>query len=374
MTETSATCAWTGGRRRRRARPGQPRRSATRCRRDDRLLGRAQWTRSPPTATCASVVVTGEGTAFCSGGDTSWIASEPDATVDGLRTRMIAFYRAWLSIRRLEVPTIAAVNGPAIGAGLCLALACDLRYAAGAPGWARRSSGSACTPGMAATYLLPDVVGEAHARDLLLTGRDRGGRGGATPGPGHAGCSPADVFLEEVLDRRRASPRPRRSPAGTPRWRCAAVGTRTSRRACSGRRWRSRSPWPPRTCRRGSPRPGRSALRGSPAAEPGRSPTAAAGLRRTGGRRRRAGTWRGPRPPRAVACLPLANAGPIASRASSAHQPRAGPHAGSNGAILHPCGQRCGRRVDRAAGAVEHRGPPVHGAVGDTPRPPRPRP
>ena len=53
-----------------------------------------------------AVVVTGEGSAFCSGGNTSWIASEPDATVDQLRSRMMAFYRAWLSIRKLEVPTI----------------------------------------------------------------------------------------------------------------------------------------------------------------------------------------------------------------------------------------------------------------------------
>jgi enoyl-CoA hydratase/carnithine racemase len=118
-----------------------------------------------------AVVVTGEGSAFCSGGDTSWIASEPDAEVDYLRTRMIAFYRAWLSIRRLEVPTIAAVNGPAIGAGLCLALACDLRYAAASARLGAPFVKLGMHPGMAATYLLPNVVGEAHARDLLLTGR-----------------------------------------------------------------------------------------------------------------------------------------------------------------------------------------------------------
>ncbi len=117
------------------------------------------------------VVVTGEGTAFCSGGNTGWIASEPDAEVDYLRTRMIAFYRAWLSIRKLEVPTIAAVNGPAIGAGLCLALACDLRYAASGARLGAPFVRLGMNPGMAATYLLPNVVGEAHARDLLLTGR-----------------------------------------------------------------------------------------------------------------------------------------------------------------------------------------------------------
>jgi len=117
------------------------------------------------------VVVTGEGSAFCSGGDTSWIAGEPDASVDRLRSRMMDFYRAWLSIRRLEVPTIAAVNGPAIGAGLCLALACDLRYAAAGARLGAPFVKLGMHPGMAGTYLLPHVVGEAHARDLLLTGR-----------------------------------------------------------------------------------------------------------------------------------------------------------------------------------------------------------
>jgi enoyl-CoA hydratase len=118
-----------------------------------------------------AVVVTGEGSAFCSGGNTSWIASEPDASVDHLRTRMMAFYRAWLSIRRLEVPTIAAVNGPAIGAGLCLALACDIRYAAAGAKLGAPFVKLGMHAGMAGTYLLPNVVGEAAARDLLLTGR-----------------------------------------------------------------------------------------------------------------------------------------------------------------------------------------------------------
>lgn len=146
-----------------------------------------------------AVVVTGEGSAFCSGGNTSWIASEPDASVDYLRTRMIAFYRAWLSIRRLEVPTIAAVNGPAIGAGLCLALACDIRYAAGGARLGVPFVKLGMHPGMAATYLLPDVVGEAHARDLLLTGRVVDADEALRLGLVSRVVEPAS-FLDEVLE------------------------------------------------------------------------------------------------------------------------------------------------------------------------------
>ena len=131
--------------------------------------------------TVRAVVVTGEGSAFCSGGDTSWIASEPDATVDDLRRRMLPFYRAWLAIRSLEVPTIAAVNGAAIGAGLCLALACDIRYAATSARLGVPFVKLGMHPGMAATWSLPEVVGPAAARDLLLTGRLVGGGRGAPP-------------------------------------------------------------------------------------------------------------------------------------------------------------------------------------------------
>lgn len=117
------------------------------------------------------VVVRGEGSAFCAGGDLGWLVGEPDASVDSLRDRMLPFYRSWLSVRRLEVPTIAALNGPAIGAGLAVGLACDLRYSARGARLGVPFVGLGLHPGMATTHLLPDVVGPAHARDLLLTGR-----------------------------------------------------------------------------------------------------------------------------------------------------------------------------------------------------------
>lgn len=146
-----------------------------------------------------ALVVTGAGSAFCSGGDTSWIAGEPDASVDHLRTRMLTFYRSWLSVRRLEVPTIAAVNGAAIGAGLCIALACDLRYAARGARLGAPFVKLGMHPGMAATHLLPEAVGEAHARDLLLTGRivdaDEALRLGLV-----SQVHEPDTFLDDVLD------------------------------------------------------------------------------------------------------------------------------------------------------------------------------
>ncbi len=121
--------------------------------------------------TVRSVVVTGAGSAFCSGGDTGWIGGDPDATVDELRTRMIAFYRTWLSMRDVPVPVIAAINGAAVGAGACIALAADIRIGSENAKFAVPFLKLGMHPGMATTYLLPEVVGVAAARDLLFTGR-----------------------------------------------------------------------------------------------------------------------------------------------------------------------------------------------------------
>jgi enoyl-CoA hydratase len=144
------------------------------------------------------VVVTGAGPAFCSGGDTSWIGSEPDASVDDLRARMLPFYRAWLKIRELDVPSIAAVNGPAIGAGMALALACDLRYATAAAKLGVPFTKLGMHAGMATTWLLPEVAGLAAARELLLTGRIVNGEEAAALGVVNRVLA-SEGFLDAVL-------------------------------------------------------------------------------------------------------------------------------------------------------------------------------
>jgi enoyl-CoA hydratase/carnithine racemase len=84
---------------------------------------------------------------------------------------MLAFYARYLSLLDLGVPTIAAVRGPAIGAGLCVATACDLMVVADDATLAFNFVGLGLHPGMGATYLLPRRVGPQRAAELLFTGR-----------------------------------------------------------------------------------------------------------------------------------------------------------------------------------------------------------
>ena len=118
-----------------------------------------------------AVLVIGAGSAFCAGGDLSWIGGDPNASVSQLRAKMLPFYRAWLAIRDLEVPTMAAINGPAVGAGAAIALACDVRVASPSARFSVPFVQLGLHPGMATTFLLREVAGVAVARDLLLTGR-----------------------------------------------------------------------------------------------------------------------------------------------------------------------------------------------------------
>jgi enoyl-CoA hydratase len=145
------------------------------------------------------VVVTGAGSAFCAGGDLGWLEEGGALSVDALRARMLPFYRTWLSVRQLEVPTIAAVNGAAVGAGLALALACDLRYAVPTAKLSAPFTALGIHAGMATTWLLPEVAGLPAARELLLTGRPV--TGAEAVGLGLVNRTfEAESFLDDVLD------------------------------------------------------------------------------------------------------------------------------------------------------------------------------
>ena len=145
------------------------------------------------------VVVTGAGTAFSSGGELSFLRDTNAIAVAPLRDRMLAFYRSWLAIRDLEVPTIAAVNGHAVGAGFALALACDLRYAAEDAKMLVPFTALGLHPGMATTWLLPEVAGLPLARELLFTGRAVTGTEAAAYGLVNRAV-PREKVLAEALD------------------------------------------------------------------------------------------------------------------------------------------------------------------------------
>jgi enoyl-CoA hydratase len=123
------------------------------------------------------VVVTGAGGAFCAGADLEDPGMVPN--IDGLTVTTIA-HRALellddviIAIRRMHQPVIAAVNGPAIGGGLCLALACDIRVASTDAFFRAAGINNGLTASeLGLSYLLPRAIGSSRAFDIMLTGRD----------------------------------------------------------------------------------------------------------------------------------------------------------------------------------------------------------
>ncbi|MBU8810565.1 enoyl-CoA hydratase [Mycolicibacterium goodii] len=110
-----------------------------------------------------AVVVTGAGKAFCAGAD---LAALGTATEDGLRK----IYDGFLAVAHCALPTIAAVNGAAVGAGLNLALAADVRIAGPTALFDPRFQKLGIHPGGGATWMLQRAVGPEVARAALLFG------------------------------------------------------------------------------------------------------------------------------------------------------------------------------------------------------------
>lgn len=121
------------------------------------------------------VILTGAGTAFCAGGDVKDF--ERDRTAEEQHTFLRdKVYRIARSMTELDKPVIAMINGPAMGAGLDIALLCDLRFAADDALLAEAYIDVGAPPGDGGAWLLPRIVGTARALDLLWTGRRISGK------------------------------------------------------------------------------------------------------------------------------------------------------------------------------------------------------
>ena len=117
------------------------------------------------------VVLTGAGRAFCAGGDLGLIR---DARDPGAGRELEPLLRAGMQIvvrmRTMAKPAIAAVNGPAAGAGMNLALACDLRIASEEATFGQNFARVGLFPDYGGTYLLPRLVGASRAAQMFYTG------------------------------------------------------------------------------------------------------------------------------------------------------------------------------------------------------------
>jgi enoyl-CoA hydratase len=113
--------------------------------------------------TVRCLIITGVGSAFCSGDDLREAATRGETAQDSLRQ----FGRLLTKIEAFRCPVIAAVNGHAVGGGLELALCCDIRLASPA---ARFVAAGVNVGLMASVYRLPRLIGVARAKRMLLTG------------------------------------------------------------------------------------------------------------------------------------------------------------------------------------------------------------
>lgn len=119
-----------------------------------------------------AVLITGAGRAFCGGGDVKAMAASLDSDPSVFLKRLTVYLHATIAeIARMPKPVIAAVNGPAAGAGFSLAVACDLALASTQARFVMAYTRIGLCPDGSATYTLPRLIGWRNALDLMLTNR-----------------------------------------------------------------------------------------------------------------------------------------------------------------------------------------------------------
>ena len=115
------------------------------------------------------IVVTGSGNAFCAGGDVGGMKQD-QKPLDNKNKLWKNIHRIPLALKKIDKPVIAAINGPAVGAGLDMALMCDIRTMIDESKVSEGYVKVGLVPGDGGAFFLPPIVGEAKAFELLWTG------------------------------------------------------------------------------------------------------------------------------------------------------------------------------------------------------------
>jgi enoyl-CoA hydratase len=146
-----------------------------------------------------AVVVTGEPPAFCSGADTSSLGALARAGSETERRSVTSIYEGFLRVLRSPLPTVAAVNGPAVGAGLNLALACDVRVAGASARFDTRFLKIGLHPGGGHAWMLERAVGPQTAAAMVLFGVPVSGPRAVEVGLAWS-CHPDDELLGAAVE------------------------------------------------------------------------------------------------------------------------------------------------------------------------------
>jgi 2-(1,2-epoxy-1,2-dihydrophenyl)acetyl-CoA isomerase len=117
------------------------------------------------------IVISGEGKAFCAGGDLKWALASPQGPSAAFHELAARFHQVILEIRRMPKPVIAAVNGVAAGGGFSLALACDFRVMAERAVLRQAYTSSGLCIDGGGSFTLPRLVGMARAMEIMAFDR-----------------------------------------------------------------------------------------------------------------------------------------------------------------------------------------------------------
>jgi enoyl-CoA hydratase len=143
----------------------------------------------------SAVIITGSGSSFCAGADLQDLSDARDGNGDGIKK----VYQGFLTIARCKLPTIAAVNGAAVGAGMNLAVACDVRVVAKSAYFDTRFMQLGLHPGGGHTWMLQRAFGWQNSISSLLFGQKINGDAAVRTGLAWS-CVKDESLLEEALN------------------------------------------------------------------------------------------------------------------------------------------------------------------------------